>query len=92
MERQKYLLDRLVQWADLPPEAVPGMPLVEILGEGRVLIENHRGVTEYGTDRISIRVGFGQIIICGCGLELSRMNREQLVILGRIDGVTLCRG
>ena len=92
MERQKYLLDRLVQWADLSSEAVPGMPLVEILGEGRVLIENHRGVTEYGTDRISIRVGFGQIIICGCGLELSRMSREQLVILGRIDGVTLCRG
>lgn len=92
MERQKYLLDRLVQWADLPSEAVPGIPLVEILGEGRVLIENHRGVTEYGTDRISIRVGFGQIIICGCGLELSRMSREQLVILGRIDGVTLCRG
>lgn len=91
MDRRKGLLDRLAESADLPGEAIPGQSLVEVLGDRRVLIENHRGVTEYGRERICIRVGFGQIVVCGCGLELSRMSKEQLVITGRVDGVTLCR-
>jgi len=67
------------------------MPLVAIYGRRRVLIENHRGVTEYRKDRIGIRVSYGQIAVCGSGLELVRMSKEQLVIRGRIDSITVCR-
>ena len=31
------------------------------------------------------------LMICGCGLELVRMCKEQLVVTGRIDGITFCR-
>ena len=31
---------------------LPGQPVVELVGDRRVLIENHIGVTEYGTERI----------------------------------------
>ena len=41
-------MERMVERADLPGEALPGQPLVELLGERRVLIEHHGGVTEYG--------------------------------------------
>lgn len=69
-----------------------GMPLVEIAGERRVLIENHRGVTEYDADRICVLVKFGQICVCGEGLTLAQMTGACLVICGRIDSVTLLRG
>lgn len=69
-----------------------GIPLVEIAGEKRVLIENHRGVTEYHTDKISVRVKFGQICICGDDLTLAQMTGACLVICGRIDSITLLRG
>lgn len=71
---------------------LPGMPLVEIAGEKRVLIENHRGVTEYDANRICVRVKFGQICVCGESLTLAQMTGASLVICGRIDSVTLLRG
>ena len=83
--------DKLRQQLAQSPEPIPGMPLVEIAGQGRVLIENHRGVCCYGREQIRIRVSFGEISVTGCRLELARMSREAVVITGRIDTVSLHR-
>lgn len=91
MKKREKILERVVLGSDLPGEAIPGQPLIEIAGESRVLIENHHGVTVYGCNEIHVKVGFGQLCICGSGLELARMTKCQLVITGRIDCVTLQR-
>lgn len=91
MRQGKSWLERITDGADLPGMAMPGVPLVELAGDRRVLIENHGGVTEYGSCRIQVRVRYGQIAVCGENLQLARMTREQLVISGRIDAVTLYR-
>ena len=54
-------------------------------------LEATYGVKAYGQDKIIVKVKYGAVCVCGCGLELLRMTREQLVIRGRIDGVTLQR-
>lgn len=84
-------MERLAEGMDMSGESLPGLPLVEICGEKRVLIENHRGVCRYAEDRICVRVAYGEVAVAGRGLELARMTREQLVINGCIDGVTLIR-
>lgn len=89
-ERGKWM-DKITRQMELSPEPVPGLPLVEISGQRRVLIENHRGVSGYGRQQITVRVSYGEISVRGCGLELARMSREQLVITGRIDCVSLNR-
>jgi hypothetical protein len=40
---------------------------------------------------ICVRVSFGEVAVRGCNLELAKMTRGQLVILGRIDSVTMIR-
>lgn len=87
----RYLLERLADEADLTAEPLPGQPIVEIAGDRRVLIENHFGVKEYSRERITVKVKYGFVSVCGCHLELMRMTKEQLVICGRIDGVMLQR-
>ncbi|MBE6940725.1 MAG: hypothetical protein E7455_00335 [Ruminococcaceae bacterium] len=86
------LIHKLAFAADLPDEPIPGRPLVEIIDHSRVLIENHKGVTEYGENLIRVKVKFGSVCVCGCKLELSRMTKGQLIIAGNIDTVQLCRG
>ncbi len=88
---RKNIFDRLIMGADLPGEALPNLPLVEIMGEHRVLIENHKGVAGYGNTEICVKVKFGFIKVTGEGLALARMTSHQLVITGQIDGVNLCR-
>ncbi len=92
MKQESTLLQRLSLAADLPDEVFPGEPLVEILGQQRVLIEHHKGVTQYDSHQISVRVKFGQICVCGECLQLRQMTGSQLVISGRINSVGLIRG
>ncbi len=91
MKQNANILQRLAEKSELVGELMPGLPLIEIAGENRVLIENHLGVKEYGQERIGVKVKFGMVLVIGRGLELCRMSKEQLVISGRIDAVTLQR-
>ncbi len=92
MGKQRRIFENMIYAAGLPAEALPKVPLVELAGNQRVLIENHCGVIGYGCKEIRVKVSYGVICICGNGLELARMTKQQLVITGEIDGVTLCRG
>ena len=91
MKKDRNVLQWIAEGADLAGEPIPGQSLVELSGDCRVLIENHCGVIEYSRERIGIGVKFGQVTVCGCGLELCRMTREQLIICGRIDTISLIR-
>lgn len=88
---KRFWVQRIADGADLSAEPLPGVPVVELAGEHRVLIERHGGVTEYSPERICVKVRYGKVCISGCGLELTCMTREQLVISGRIDCVQLLR-
>lgn len=83
------VINRAILRSDLPGEYAPGVPIVEIAGYSRVLIENHMGVCAYGRDRICVKVHYGILSVSGSCLELARMNRYQIVITGKIDSVTI---
>ena len=91
MERHRGFWERIAEHADLPGEPFPGESVVELVGERRILVENHRGVTEYGHERICIRLRCGILTVCGKNLELARMTKELLVITGTVDSVALQR-
>ena len=71
------------------PEPLPGVPLVEIAGSHRVLIEQHKGVLLYEPGRICVRTRSGEIDICGECLVLTQMSNSQVVITGKIRTVEL---
>ena len=92
MGRGHGLWDYLEENTELTSGIFPAQSLVEIAGESRVLLENHLGVAAYSNEEIVIKVKFGTVSVCGCGLEMIRLTMEQLVIRGRIDSVSLHRG
>lgn len=75
--------------AHLYGEPLPGIPLVEIWDQKRVLIENHQGIVGYGCEEILVKVRFGRICVCGENLKLAKMSKEKLVITGKICAVNL---
>ncbi len=91
MGKDRRWLDFLADQADLPGEAGLGQPLVELAGDRRVLIEHHLGVIQYGRECICVKVKYGAVSVEGCALELARMSREQLIICGRIDRISINR-
>ena len=78
--------------ADLPGESLGGTPLLEVLGNNRVLIENHKGITCYSNDKISINTVCGGITVHGDAMEIICMSKPRLVITGDIHSVTFDGG
>lgn len=91
MGKGEKIWDLLTDRMDLAEEALPGQPIVEILGQNRVLIENHRGVKGYSRQCVVIHVRFGEIHVSGDCLQLVRMSKERLIIQGTIHQVSLKR-
>ena len=91
MKQKRDLLSYLTTDPELPGELLPGQSLVELAGDSRVLIENHHGVVDYSPCRIGAAVRFGRVLVCGHCLELVHMTREQLVITGKVESITLIR-
>lgn len=92
MRRGRDWMQNLSDGLNLGEAPVPGVTLIEVTGDGRVLIEHHSGVTQYGRERICVKVSYGCVEVCGCNLILAHMTPGQLVIRGRIESVTLHRG
>ena len=74
------------------PEVLPMVPIVELAGCSRLLVENHRGVTQYSTEQIGIKMKYGLLTVCGCRLTLEHMTKVKLVITGDINSIFLTRG
>lgn len=91
MKQRKMGARNILNTVNQKTDMIPGVPLLEIAGECRVLIENHRGIMEYSPQQIIVRVKFGTYCIRGSGLQIAKMGKDQLVILGRIEAVQLDR-
>lgn len=92
MRTENHFWQQLADTADLSGEDLPGQSIVELAGDSRVLIEHHRGVSQYTAEEIAVKVRFGLVCIYGCGLKLTRMTKDQLIIRGKIESVKLHRG
>lgn len=87
MKRIKELPLELADRLELPEEALLGCAKLTVTGGRKVLVENHKGVVDYGKERIVISVGRGKLNINGSELNLSAMNKQELLISGRIQSV-----
>ena len=84
---KKGLMERTANVLDLPADVLAGLPRLEIEGCRRLLMENHKGILEYGDEEIDINGGQVVVRIKGKGLELRAMNASELSLQGLIFSV-----
>ena len=87
MDRKSKLLLGLSQRLELPSELLVGGPCVELKGNNELTVVGHRGILGYDAACILVGTTLGPLRIEGSGLRIFRMNRERIVIYGRIGGL-----
>lgn len=92
MRKRKGFLDVVTSMTKINANSFSGVPLVELYGSQRVLIENHKSILSYDTEEVYVKVRFGTICVMGTELQLSKMSKEQLFVTGKIEGIMLRRG
>ena len=79
-----------MKWENVMPRAVRGeAPRVVLTGREEVLVEGHSGLFSYETGCVRIRVKDGLLAVTGEQLIIAFFGAEDLLIRGRVDGVTM---
>ena len=92
MGKKQDLLQKLADAMELPGEPIPGRPILELLGDSRIVLEHHRGVLAYSGEKIVVSVSYGELEISGENLELLQMTARQLIVAGPVTAIILKRG
>ena len=87
--RRAGLLERTAGLLELPADALAGLPRLELVGDGELRMENHKGILAYGSEEIHISAGQFVVEIRGMGLDLRAMTGLELLITGRIEQIRL---
>ena len=78
---KKYLIESV----ELPSEIVLNIPLINILGDSKILIENFKNIAHYSSEVIKIDTSCGILKITGQKLFLKEFNKNKILIKGKLD-------
>lgn len=84
MEEVFFLLEKLKQ-APIPQELVLGWPRSVLLGDEKLIVEQHQGVYACTGQEIILKTMCGLMVISGQNLSISRCDGDGLVVFGRIE-------
>lgn len=77
------MLEKL-RHADVPQELVFGWPRSVLLGDEKLIVEQHQGIYACTEEEIILKTVCGHLVITGEKLSLSRYDRDGLVVFGKI--------
>ena len=87
--RRAGLLEKTAELLDLPADTFAGLSRLEMVGDGELRMENHKGILAYGPEEIHISAGSFLVKISGHNLELRAMTGLELLITGKIEQIRL---
>lgn len=67
---------------EVPVDIKIGMPHMELRGNREIIIEGHKGITQYEEEIVRINCGQMMLKIFGRGLVIRSMSDEALIISG----------
>jgi len=84
-EREKFSVVRsLTKALELPGEITLNLPLISMVGNEELIIENYKSVIEYSDERIRIKTATRVVRIEGRALTLAHITSENIAITGNI--------
>lgn len=89
---RRNIWEHIARELDLHEPSSHLAPLIELIDNRSVLIENHCGVTQYSEQKVCVKTVRGCVEIIGSGLHLIQMSKEQLCIQGCIHTLHLLGG
>lgn len=78
---------RIADISGIPKDVALGMPILTILGQLELCIENYRGILEYTDMCIRIQTKIGQIKVTGKNLQVEYYTNDEMKVTGRITAI-----
>ena len=90
--RKNLLKSRVSDAANIPKYVILGVPLVRMVGQEELYIENYRGILEYTDTFIRVQTKIGQIHLFGKKLEIIYYTNDEMKVVGHIESLKYHQG
>ena len=88
--RSKMSIWRMrMQNIDALKDTVMGTPLITIVGNSEIHIENFKSIVEYDCDMLKMLTKKGMITIYGKCLEIKYYDGEEIAVKGKLEKIEL---
>ena len=78
------VIDLAAERLEIPVFGLHGLPRLTLTGDRELLVEQHRGLTRYSAEEITIALQKGSVRLTGKNLRLVAMDKEAVLIAGEI--------
>jgi sporulation protein YqfC len=78
---------RLADLLEIPEDIVLDLPRVTLVGNLQLVMENHRGIVEYGPERVRLALAQGELVVSGSDLALVSLSEEEIIVEGQISRI-----
>jgi len=79
---------RITTTFELPRDIMLDLPSMRMMGDEELIMSNHKGIAEYTKEQVRIKTGMGMVRVAGRGLMIKEINRDEIIVVGRIEAVT----
>lgn len=87
MGGKRDLRDKVAALFELPGDVLTDCSRLTLIGARELMVENHRGLYEYTTDKVVLSVPEGRLAVDGQELSIRSISPDQLTIHGSIRGI-----
>ncbi len=84
MSKAEDIKKKIGAMMELPKEIMLNLPLISMIGNEEVMIENYKGIIEYTDERVRISTTAGIFRIEGKSLCLKQITSENIAVTGSI--------
>ncbi|NLL70572.1 MAG: sporulation protein YqfC [Epulopiscium sp.] len=83
-DAQQQVKKKITNWLEFPKEVILDLPVISLIGQEELYLENYKGMIEYNDERMRISTSCGILKIEGRGLHLKVMTTENIVVTGTL--------
>lgn len=77
----------LARLFDLPEDLMLNLPRLTAVGNLQLMIENHQGILAFSASKVVIATSMGRISVTGEDLLVGAVDREVVILTGKIHDV-----
>lgn len=85
--KSKNLKSNISGALDLPKEIILDIPLITILGNEQIDIENFKGILEYSEEKVRLNTSIGILKIEGKDIYIKEMSCEKVLVIGKLHKI-----
>lgn len=91
MVKKSFIKEILTDNLDMPRDVIYNLPLLTLIGDSEIHIENHKGIIEYGSEILRLNTNIGIIKIYGKNITIKEISKEEIMINGEIGGIDIIK-